>query len=404
MKKFKKKHKLKPLGLYIHTGILTNKGITLIALIVTIIVLLILAGISISMLAGNNGILEKAVEAGELTKDAEELENVKMAVMTALTDGLGNLTTSNLQTAIDETLGYGTLTGEGPWEYIGNRDTYQIETTGKITVAEEKEPTPGGLYDENDKMVASWDELVETYNFNIENDYTYSTYNVNNDSGNSMSYILNQYDELSSATKIVIPDIITEIGDYVFYKCKQIINYEIPDSVTSIGKNALASTLITEIKLPKNLNFLGATCFSFCQNLTSIVLPETLQVISSQTFTECRKLKSVEMGTQIKTIEESVFQNCVLLDNIILPNSIESIGKRAFQGCQALTKIDLPANLTSIEEATFSSCYNLETITMGNKIKTIGKVAFGSSGIKNINLPDSLETIGELAFNRMSTN
>ena len=34
-----------------------NKGITLIALVITIIILLILAGVSISMLAGNNGIL-----------------------------------------------------------------------------------------------------------------------------------------------------------------------------------------------------------------------------------------------------------------------------------------------------------------------------------------------------------
>ena len=52
-----------------------NKGITLIALIVTIIVLLILAGISISMLTGQNGILKRAAEAKEKTKQsqAEEL-------------------------------------------------------------------------------------------------------------------------------------------------------------------------------------------------------------------------------------------------------------------------------------------------------------------------------------------
>ena len=40
-----------------------DKGITLIALVVTIIVLLILAGISISMLTGQNGILKRATEA-----------------------------------------------------------------------------------------------------------------------------------------------------------------------------------------------------------------------------------------------------------------------------------------------------------------------------------------------------
>ena len=45
-----------------------NKGITLIALVVSIIVLLILAGISISMLTGQNGILNRATETKEKTE------------------------------------------------------------------------------------------------------------------------------------------------------------------------------------------------------------------------------------------------------------------------------------------------------------------------------------------------
>ena len=63
-----------------------NKGITLIALVVTIIVLLILAGISISMLTGQNGILNRAVEAKEKTQVANEKETVNMAAMEALTE------------------------------------------------------------------------------------------------------------------------------------------------------------------------------------------------------------------------------------------------------------------------------------------------------------------------------
>ena len=52
-----------------------NKGITLIALVVTIIVLLILAGISVSMLTGQNGILNRASEAKEKTAAAQKEEN-----------------------------------------------------------------------------------------------------------------------------------------------------------------------------------------------------------------------------------------------------------------------------------------------------------------------------------------
>ena len=61
-----------------------NKGITLIALVVTIIVLLILAGISTSMLTGQNGILNRAAEAKEKTETASKDEQRKLAQTEAL--------------------------------------------------------------------------------------------------------------------------------------------------------------------------------------------------------------------------------------------------------------------------------------------------------------------------------
>ena len=61
-----------------------NRGITLIALVVTIIVLLILAGISISMLTGQNGILNRATEAKEKTETSSVDEKRKLAQAEAL--------------------------------------------------------------------------------------------------------------------------------------------------------------------------------------------------------------------------------------------------------------------------------------------------------------------------------
>lgn len=55
-----------------------NKGITLIALVITIIVLLILAGVSIAMLTGNNGILTQANTAKTDTAKAEAVEKINM--------------------------------------------------------------------------------------------------------------------------------------------------------------------------------------------------------------------------------------------------------------------------------------------------------------------------------------
>ena len=58
-----------------------QKGITLIALVITIIVLLILAGVSIAMLTGENGILSQATRAGSDSKvaDAKELASLDVS-------------------------------------------------------------------------------------------------------------------------------------------------------------------------------------------------------------------------------------------------------------------------------------------------------------------------------------
>ena len=58
-----------------------NRGITLIALVITIIVLLILAGVAISMLSGENGILRKAAEAKTKTEEGQKQEETALASM-----------------------------------------------------------------------------------------------------------------------------------------------------------------------------------------------------------------------------------------------------------------------------------------------------------------------------------
>ena len=65
-----------------------NKGITLIALVITIIVLLILAGVSIAMLSGDNSILKQAQNARNNSAAGTLDETVKIAV--------GNIMTANL--------------------------------------------------------------------------------------------------------------------------------------------------------------------------------------------------------------------------------------------------------------------------------------------------------------------
>ena len=79
------------------------RGITLIALIITIIVLLILAGVSIAMLTGDNGILTQAQNARNRTEEAQDVEKIKLAVSEAQIgeNGYEELNQNNLQKALN---------------------------------------------------------------------------------------------------------------------------------------------------------------------------------------------------------------------------------------------------------------------------------------------------------------
>ena len=113
-----------------------NKGITLIALVVTIIVLLILAGISISMLTGQNGILTNASKAKNETGEAQIEEKVKLSVGDALTRGTGTLEDENLKSALNSYIGKDNYSIKGDkasgWVVTINGKSYNIRSTGSI--------------------------------------------------------------------------------------------------------------------------------------------------------------------------------------------------------------------------------------------------------------------------------
>ena len=115
-------------------------GITLIALVVTIIVLLLLAGISIQMLTGDNGILNRAGQAKTMTDEAQVLENIKLAYNNAQ---IGKYTNSNenfankMQEELEKTYGAGNATvidnGDGPLTVTINGKIYDIDGEGNVT-------------------------------------------------------------------------------------------------------------------------------------------------------------------------------------------------------------------------------------------------------------------------------
>ncbi|MBQ8394202.1 MAG: leucine-rich repeat domain-containing protein [Clostridia bacterium] len=155
-----------------------------------------------------------------------------------------------------------------------------------------------------------------------------------------------------------------------------------------------------------------------------------------------RKVKNITLGQNLKRIEEKAFYRCSL-PALTIPASVENIGAYAFAGvlldhsacysnpnrmpsldlgsvktigdyafflCTELKEIVIPDTVESIGEGAFSSeCTgaadgannftNLERITIGNSVKTIGARAFyRNMMLKEVVIPDSVESIGKEAF------
>ena len=127
-----------------------SSGITLIALVVTIIVLLILAGISVQMLTGDNGILQRAGQAKENTDKAQLEEQVKLATLSAITDGRGNITDTSLKNELKKNingLSDSNITGndKNGWTVKIEDKGYYISTTGDVNEASWVENSDGTI-------------------------------------------------------------------------------------------------------------------------------------------------------------------------------------------------------------------------------------------------------------------
>ena len=103
------------------------RGITLIALVITIILLLILAGVTINALSGENGILKRATQAKSKTGRANALEQINLAIITARTEGLGQVDKTVLR---DEITKAGmTVKTDGddlPYEVVSDKYLFRI--------------------------------------------------------------------------------------------------------------------------------------------------------------------------------------------------------------------------------------------------------------------------------------
>ena len=259
-----------------------ERGITLIALVVTIVVLLILAGISIGMLTGENGIIGQSKEAKESTEISQEKEIVNMAsVQAAGKDKYGNVTKNNLQDALDEIAGKGktSVTGDRIFTVLFNESNreYQVNTSGEFV-----EPIDYAniyTYTEEGYITGVKKEyLKEDYG---SLDKKYATIGDIKIAATHASYYL--VDELNE--KLIIPNKI--------------------DNTNIIGIATEAFAYIDNVKqviIADGIRELQDHCFFYCMELQRIDLPETLTYIGDSVFSSTNKLSCIRIPSSIQEI------------------------------------------------------------------------------------------------------
>ena len=129
---------------------------------------------------------------------------------------------------------------------------------------------------------------------------------------------------------LVIPNSITSIGKYTFYKCSGLMAVTIPNSVTSIGYDA----------------------FNGCSGLTSMTIGNSVKSIETSAFYDCSSMTSV---TLLCPTVGSWFNGMTSIKEIIFGEGVTSIGERVFQDCNDLASVtSLNTTPPEIQSNTFS--------------------------------------------------
>ena len=175
----------------------------------------------------------------------------------------------------------------------------------------------------------------------------------------------------------IIPDSVTKIGDYAFFRCSSLSDIVIPDSVTDIGKCAFEScSSLSSVVIPDSVTDIGDYAFAGCSSLSNIVIPNSVTDIGKGAFSLCSSLTYIVIPNSVTDIEDFAFSDCSSLSNIVIPNSVTDIGKCAFSDCSSLNNIVIPNSVTNIGKGAFSGCISLTYIVIPDSVTDIGECAF----------------------------
>lgn len=341
-----------------------NKGITLIALVITIVVLLILAGVTIATLTGDNGLLKRAQDAKNKTEQAQKDEQ---NILNNYEDKLNEYTGINWNEAM--------ANAKAPEEQ---------ETTSKNVIG----LGTNGRSVNMDLWEYNFDDTTNGYGLN---DSTSLTATASADA--SKGYNGMDFDN------IVIPQYIsTDDGenwtpvtnlDWLFYNCTELEQIsKLPDTVKSMRYTFRGCTNLDEIcELPNGLENMLST-FMQTGITKAPIIPQSVNNMTG-TFNSCSSLIEPPVIPNGVTSLRITFLNCTALKYAPnIPDSVETM-ESTFEGCTSLeTATTIPSSVTNIIK-TYRGCINLRGKLEINANIT-GKTFLGDDGYERVDYSDVL--------------
>lgn len=401
-----------------------NEGITLIALVITIIVLLILAGVTIATLTGDNGILAKTNEAKEQTEIGKEKEIVKLATTAVITTN-NAIDKDSLQSELNKTAGdkkteVYNYNQKLQVYFTDSKRYYEIDGNSNVELIN----VTNGEKKINIKCINSKNEVLKEIELVTLNDnYLIEAPEIERyeSSENNFSKTITNDTEIDILYYYVIQkeDIVftgLNSSGNITENESEIKSYMIGDGSLN-SKNALKSTIAYDFVLyvpeeynGKAVNKIGNYAFSRASNLTKLQLSNNLKTIGEWSFYLCTKIKKLDIPDNVKTISTDCFHDCSGIETVQIGKGVKSIGGNAFVNCDSLKKVIYNNESTAIASNGFN-CKNWTEIEINDDSKTfkvidnvlysydLSKIIKVPTGYKgNFEMIDSVENIGNWSF------
>ena len=167
----------------------------------------------------------------------------------------------------------------------------------------------------------------------------------------------------SKLKSIMLPPMLTEIGNSAFCGLVQLEHIAIPSSVTSIGSSAFRGCIsLKEVDVPKGVQSIGTAAFAENPSLVRVHLPEGLTRIEGWTFDGCTSLSEVNVPEEVNYIGMAAFRGCSSLTTFQIPHGVTVIDDYGFMGCSSLEKVTIGRSVKALKGGTFYKCDNIKEV------------------------------------------